>query len=276
MNSDNVAQTASEMLEKDVQFTAEEEAAEQEAFAKVIQAMGYYRTSCEASLEKKRLDLAKVPDHQTPLTEGLQRRLDFMQNRIIRNQAFLKMLSTGPHLPYSPSSDDPSKKVAVADIDKVKSLLRQFVRDWSNQGQSERDATYTPILGALQLEFSDVPLENRGQIRVLVPGAGLGRLAFDSARLGFSTQGNEFSFYMLLASDFILNQTSQAEEFELYPWIHSFSNHTCTDHVMQRITVPDVVPGNIPPLTDFSMIAGEFIQVYGGSSQKGASFCKSW
>ncbi|RUS32778.1 hypothetical protein BC938DRAFT_474346, partial [Jimgerdemannia flammicorona] len=32
---------------------------------------------------------------------------------------------------------------------------------------------------------------------VLVPGAGLGRLAFDIAKEGFSCQGNEFSFYMV-------------------------------------------------------------------------------
>jgi hypothetical protein len=47
---------------------------------------------------------------------------------------------------------------------------------------------------------------NRAGIKVLVPGAGLGRLAFDIAKSGFSTQGNEFSFYMLLASNFILNR----------------------------------------------------------------------
>ena len=62
----------------------------------------------------------------------------------------------------------------------------------------------------------------RRNLRVLVPGAGLGRLAYDVATLGyllpslihvaftvdvlgFACQGNEFSHYMLLASYFILN-----------------------------------------------------------------------
>jgi hypothetical protein len=35
---------------------------------------------------------------------------------------------------------------------------------------------------------------------VLVPGAGLGRLAFEVAWQGYSCQGNEYSFFMLLAS----------------------------------------------------------------------------
>jgi carnosine N-methyltransferase len=44
------------------------------------------------------------------------------------------------------------------------------------------------------------------EISVLVPGAGLGRLAFEIANLGFISQGNEFSLEMLLVSNFILNK----------------------------------------------------------------------
>ena len=46
----------------------------------------------------------------------------------------------------------------------------------------------------------------RSSVKVLVPGSGLGRLAYDIAHLGFCCQGNEFSMYMLLASNFILNK----------------------------------------------------------------------
>ena len=45
-----------------------------------------------------------------------------------------------------------------------------------------------------------------GKVSVLVPGAGLGRLAFDIAQHGYCCQGNEFSVFMLLGSNFILNQ----------------------------------------------------------------------
>ena len=65
----------------------------------------------------------------------------------------------------------------------------------------------------------------RNDVHVLVPGAGLGRLAYDIAKLGkpallnglllhrcdtpqlgFTCQGNEFSLFMLLTSSFILNR----------------------------------------------------------------------
>jgi len=44
------------------------------------------------------------------------------------------------------------------------------------------------------------------QVSVLIPGAGLGRLAYEVALLGYSCQGNEVSLFMLLTSNFILNK----------------------------------------------------------------------
>ena len=42
---------------------------------------------------------------------------------------------------------------------------------------------------------------------VCVPGAGLGRLAYEVAKLGFVCQGNEWSVHMLLASHVLLNKS---------------------------------------------------------------------
>ena len=44
------------------------------------------------------------------------------------------------------------------------------------------------------------------EVQILVPGAGLGRLAFEIAKRGYSCQGNEFSLFMLFASNFVLNK----------------------------------------------------------------------
>lgn len=46
---------------------------------------------------------------------------------------------------------------------------------------------------------------NHHQCEILVPGAGLGRFAWELRKRGFSVTGNEFSIYMLLASNYLLN-----------------------------------------------------------------------
>lgn len=46
------------------------------------------------------------------------------------------------------------------------------------------------------------------KVSVLIPGAGLGRLAWEIARLGYICQGNEWSFFMLFSSNFVLNRYS--------------------------------------------------------------------
>ncbi|KAH7337433.1 N2227-domain-containing protein [Rhizoctonia solani] len=149
------------------------------------------------------------------------------------------------------------------DMDKVRSTLKQFVRDWGVEGKVERDACYGPMLDALCEYFHDVPVEERGNFRVLVPGAGLGRLAWDVAAKGFTCQGNEFSHYMLLASYFVLNRTRAKFEHTIHPFIHSISNTVSARSLLRAVQVPDVLPSDLPPGSNFSLVAGDFEEIYG-------------
>ena len=68
---------------------------------------------------------------------------------------------------------------------------------------------------------------------------------------------------MLLTSDFILNKIEQAQQFSLHPFIHDFSNVLKIEEVFKEIKIPDICPGEVLPATsDFSMVAGEFIEIY--------------
>ncbi|KAL4248632.1 Carnosine N-methyltransferase [Abortiporus biennis] len=149
------------------------------------------------------------------------------------------------------------------DMDKLRSTIKQFVRDWSEEGKAERDVCYEPMKKALLEHFSDIPQEERGNFRVLVPGAGLGRLAWDIANLGFACQGNEFSHYMLLASFFILNRTSDINQYTIYPYVHSFSNVRDKEGALRAVKFPDVNPSSLPSGSNFSLVAGDFEEIYG-------------
>lgn len=106
---------------------------------------------------------------------------------------------------HAAPSATPKPTQAERDLsqDKVRSTLRSFARDWSVEGAAERAAAYDPILRALEAYY---PADKREGVKVLVPGCGLGRLAMEIAALGFESQGNEFSTFMLIASNFVLNQ----------------------------------------------------------------------
>lgn len=113
-----------------------------------------------------------------------------------------------------------------ADVDRVVTTLKQIRRDWSSDGKHERDQCYLPIINDLKNLFKNETKwafffklisktsslftfysnKRPEMISVLVPGAGLGRLAFEIASLGFKCQGNELSLHMLITSNFILNK----------------------------------------------------------------------
>lgn len=162
------------------------------------------------------------------------------------------------------------RRISGHEIDKIQSTLKQFVRDWSREGEAERSTVYEPLMNAVSSRYGGIPFQERGHVRILVPGAGLGRLAFEFAAQGYSCQGNEFSFYMLLASHYILNKSSQKEQHTIYPFVHSSSNWRTADDMLRPIRIPDVLPSSLPPTSDFSMVAGEFCEVYTKPEEKRA------
>jgi len=62
-------------------------------------------------------------------------------------------------------------------VDRLPTVLRLCLRDWSAEGKEERNASYFHILNALSRWKEDVA--ERAKLTVLCPGAGLGRLPYE-------------------------------------------------------------------------------------------------
>lgn len=167
-----------------------------------------------------------------------------------------------------------------SDLEKARSTIRQLYRDWSEEGAKERSDSYTPIRSALSKYFESIPPTSRHQVRVLVPGAGLGRLVFDLVQDGYTVEGNEISYHQLLASHFLLNCTNRAREFTLFPWALTFSNHASRENQLQKVMIPDTHPASallktaqdheVPGFHRMSMTAADFCVYYRGEDQKDA------
>lgn len=164
--------------------------------------------------------------------------------------------------------------VTAEDVDKVRSTLKQFYRDWSAEGASEREVCYAPVMAALSQRFGHLSPAEKGRISVLVPGAGLGRLAYDIVVAGYAAQGNENSFHQLMASNYVLNCTSAARQHTVHPFINSFSNHRSRTNQLRGVAVPDVHPpallARAAEEDRFSMTAGDFVSAYNNAASESA------
>ncbi|KAL1953027.1 hypothetical protein VTO42DRAFT_3755 [Malbranchea cinnamomea] len=183
-------------------------------------------------------------------------------------------------LAANPDEGDPRNwhgKATAADVGKANSTIRQFYRDWSAEGYHEREACYKPVLDDLREHFGERPPP---ATKVLVPGAGLGRLVFDLCMAGYFAEGNEISYHQLLASSWVLNHTQGKDEHALYPFALHFSNLKSRKQQLQKVMIPDVHPGTAmaerraasargdePPLGSMSMTAADFLVLYGAPSQ---------
>jgi SAM-dependent methyltransferase len=154
------------------------------------------------------------------------------------------------------------------DIDKARSTIRQFYRDWSAEGAREREASFGPVMRAITAEQA-ARGPSHPPLKVLVPGAGLGRLVFELCLSGYETEGNEISYHQLMASSYILNCCQRAGEHTVYPWIHTFSNHRSRASHLRSYAVPDVHCATelaraeqTRPVGSMSMSAADFLCLY--------------
>lgn len=74
----------------------------------------------------------------------------------------------------------------LSSYDSMDQIIVHMNRDWGKGGEIVRETLYKKgILRALQDFKSFLPVSNSQRQRVLVPGAGLGRLAVEIAIAGF-------------------------------------------------------------------------------------------
>lgn len=158
-----------------------------------------------------------------------------------------------------------------ADIDKARSTIRQFYRDWTAEGAAEGAACYGPVMRAVDDE-NRRPRPGAPPLRVLVPGAGLGRLVFELCRRGCVAEGNEISYHQLLASSYILNECPRAGAHTIYPWVHTFPNHLTRQNHLRGYGVPAVHPGSALSggAGAMTMCAADFLCLYGDEAHREA------
>ncbi|CAB0007354.1 unnamed protein product [Nesidiocoris tenuis] len=251
---------------------------EREHFLKIIQAFKSYKTFANNLVLRRLSYIETLPETQQTALSRYKTSLQEILKCVALNHQIIEMITEDADsmfenpLNHSNNFRIPRPKVTLSDVDKVQVTLKQIYRDWTDDGVIERIQCYQPILDELEELFPSSLSEqknskwSRSDLNVLVPGAGLGRLAFEIATLGFSCEGNEFSLYMLFASNFILNKCPDVKLHKIYPWVMSCDNNLSSDSLLASVVFPDVNPTNLNEINSdgrrFSMVAGDFLEVY--------------
>ena len=275
-----------------------EEQEEQAHFDTIVQAFQYYHRHSLLQIDRieRNMCALKASDwDRLPPASRPEIKIPAMQEAVQANASLLEALTTSAVFSRSeripaPQLVERGARASEFDMGKVRSTLRQFVREWSAEGAPEREQTFGVLLAELERRLPLVAGETR-RPRVLIPGAGLGRLCYEVALRGYEAQGNEWSYFMLLGSNFILNRPPDLPPFTIQPWVHQQSvrssnpsrarnalsvflmarlpqNVLAAADQLRKVNVPDVAPTAAPPPDgSLSMCAGDFVEVYG--SQRG-------
>ena len=254
----------------------DEDIREVQHFGTIIRAYDNYRSWALTKVAKLEYDFGRLSEQHRRVLRTAEK-LTAMRAAIDQNASIIARL-VEPHREYVASdvahmfvlaNDDQGSMRAVpaaganyvpeADMEKVQSTLEQFVREWGAEGEKERNAAHEPLLEALQA--APPPTSARGKTRVLLPGSGLGRLTWEVARLGYAAQGCEFSYFMLLASNFIMNRIGE-ESITVHPWVLQTCNARSTADSVRPAQVPDVMPATIEAASNLSICAGDFLEIY--------------
>ncbi|KAJ3978834.1 N2227-like protein-domain-containing protein [Lentinula detonsa] len=135
-----------------------------------------------------------------------------------------------------------TKKIHIdsQSLSRIRESLKHFVRDWSNAGIVERSVIFEPILSV----FSMLSAPARSQHRVLFPGSGLSRLAYEVSQLGYDVTACELSAYMNGAFRFLLDpeMTKTVNQHEIHPYAHWWSHSRNATDLFRGIRFPDAIP----------------------------------
>jgi len=204
----------------------------------------WYREFVVDDLKQRQQHLNHLSDrHASLLPSSTFEKIEAVAHAALGNQDMLTDLV----MHYSQEYGVPMPEKRVGDPisperqHRNEAVLHSLYREWTLEAKEERDATFAPLLAALQRHLPVSSPELAYRQRVLVPGCGAGRLPAEVAVLGYAAEGNEFSAYMLMASNFILNGVDKPNVYTFYPFLERVSNVVGANDPLQGLSLPDSV-----------------------------------
>jgi len=167
------------------------------------------------------------------------------------SESFVHTLPLRPLAEYSIITAD-MQMLPSSSYGTIATVLLHLLRDWSTTGEQVVASTYAPIVAELQ---KSVP---QG-CSVLLPGAGLGRLAMEVAREDYCVEANDASRLFLTFADYVLNRSPLSGSL-IFPMAHVFTENWNHEQQYMNVRVPTPTPGKSD--RKITMVPGDFIASY--------------
>ena len=147
----------------------------------------------------------------------------------------------------SSSTAKKQKKVAWEHQQMAQNIVQQFYREWSVEGVIERDECFKPIVDRCR-KFIDTlcsgdEAPRTSNLKCLVPGAGMCRLAYEIAAAlpQVDVVACEVSHAMLLPAQYLLGGNIAPNTYTMYPFAHITGNVMHAESMQHAAAhVPDV------------------------------------
>jgi len=142
----------------------------------------------------------------------------------------------------SDSMAPPSPPATEQSYDSAAQLLAHLARDWSAAGAAARRKTHRPVLRALRRVQ-----RRRRPLRVLVPGAGACRLAWEIARRGHRVEANDESVGMMVAAHSLIARVMpRRDSLTLVPRVRCEAGALSRGPCLEAASVPDAATAAVP------------------------------
>jgi carnosine N-methyltransferase len=229
-------------------------------------------------LERRIENLAACLEHDEMVLKRLLQPLDAfraLSDKENSNDDHLKDKRTSQSNPNHPpsqilptmSSKNSSQLVEDHSYNSAVQIVAHMVRDWSTSGSAIRENLYDWC----RMQLASHHQISKASDRIFVPGAGLGRLAFDLYQQGYQVEANEISPVMVAAANAILQRNITGA---LHPFgLDHMSNEVDSNRRYDEIHFPDISISNSTTSTgSLSYTIGDLVGPYYQSKSHAHSF----
>jgi len=223
-----------------------------------------YRSIAGRTLERLREHAARWPAALTALLprDEIQGRCQQLAHAIEANGSFWDEVASGILQASGGEADDMggAEEDAAKHWGTLQALTYSLVREWSDEGASERDKCFERIVRSLEQHVAKGKDRKR---KVLVPGAALMRLPLEIVKRGYAVEAIELCMGMVLLGTFLTQQCPEAGQHTIHPFIEEKGGHFHKADQFRSVSLPDVAPKSFLASGDsaaFQVTMGDFIE----------------